>query len=435
MNTVVVGTQWGDEGKGRVIDFLSREADAIVRFQGGSNAGHTVVVDGEIFVFHLVPSGILHPGKSCIIGNGVVVDPAELLAEIEALQRRNIDLKGLRLSSSAHIVMPYHKEIEAIEEKQRGKKKIGTTKKGVGPAYTDKIARRGIRVSDLLNEKVLSEKLEVNLLFLQKHYQLNLCKKDILSPYLEYGEKLRKYITDTSILVNQLIKKDKEVLFEGAQGTLLDIDHGTYPFVTSSYASAGGVCIGIGIGPTRIDKVLGVAKAYTTRVGEGLFPTEIKGRQGEILKERGKEYGATTGRPRRCGWFDGVILRYAARINGLDELVLTKLDVLDKFGSIKICIAYKYKEKAIDDFSFQLDSLRECEPIYEEMEGWKEDTSPASCYQELPKKAQIYLRRIEEIGEVPIVYLSLSPERTGLIKLNDESKFVARRSKRLVVKY
>ncbi len=419
MNTVVVGTQWGDEGKGRVIDFLSREVDAIVRFQGGSNAGHTVVVNGEIFVFHLVPSGILHPGKSCIIGNGVVVDPAGLLAEIEALQRRNIDLKGLRLSSSAHVVMSYHKEIEKIEEKQRGKKKIGTTKRGIGPAYTDKIARRGVRISDLLDERILSEKLDVNFFFLQKYYELNFCQKDTLNRYLEYGEKLRKYITDTSILVNQLTKEDKEILFEGAQGTLLDIDHGTYPFVTSSCTSAGGACTGVGIGPTRIDKVLGVAKAYTTRVGEGPFPTEIEGRQGEILKERGKEYGATTGRPRRCGWFDGVILRYAARINGLDELVLTKLDVLDELDRIKICTAYKYRDKAIEDFPFQLDSLRECEPIYEEMEGWEEDTSQVSRYEDLPEKAQAYLIRIEEIGELPIGYLSLNPERAGLIRLSE----------------
>ncbi len=416
MNTVVVGTQWGDEGKGRVIDFLSREVDAIVRFQGGSNAGHTVVVDGEIFVFHLIPSGILHPGKSCIIGNGVVVDPGELLAEIEALQARDVDLKGLRLSSSAHVVMPYHKEIEKIEEKQRGKTKIGTTKKGIGPAYTDKIARRGIRVGDLLNENVLADKLDVNFLLLLNYYGLNLCKKDILSRHLEYGDKLKEYITDSSVLVNQLIREDKEILFEGAQGTLLDIDHGTYPFVTSSGTSAGGVCTGVGIGPRRIDKVLGVTKVYTTRVGEGPLPTEIQGREGEILKERGKEYGATTGRPRRCGWFDGVILRYAVRINGLDELVLTKLDVLDKLDRIKICTAYKYKDKAIEDFSFQVDSLRECEPIYEEMAGWGEDTSQVTRYEDLPEKAQAYVRRIEEIGELPVGYLSLNPERAGLIK-------------------
>ncbi len=416
MKTVVVGTQWGDEGKGRVIDFLSREADAIVRFQGGSNAGHTVVVDGEVFVFHLVPSGILHPGKNCIIGNGVVVDPGELLTEIQTLQARNIDLEGLRLSSSAHVVMPYHKEIEKIEERQRGRKKIGTTKKGIGPAYTDKVARRGIRTGDLLDEKILAEKLDMSFALLSNHYELNMCTKDILSRYLEYGDKLKEYITDTSVLVNQLIRKDKKILFEGAQGTLLDIDHGTYPFVTSSCTSAGGVSSGVGIGPTRIDKVMGITKVYTTRVGEGPLPTEIEGREGEILRERGNEYGATTGRPRRCGWFDGVVLRYAARINGLDELVLTKLDVLDQLDRIKICIAYKYKNKAIEDFPFQVGSLRECEPIYEEMEGWKEDTSQLSRYQDLPEKAQAYLRRIEEIGEVPIGYLSLNPERAGLLK-------------------
>lgn len=416
MNTIVVGTQWGDEGKGRVVDFLSREADAVVRYQGGSNAGHMVVVNGEVFVFHLVPSGILHPDKICIIGNGVVVGPAELLAEIEALQKRKIDLKGLYLSSSAHTVMPYHKKIEEIEEKQRGKEKIGTTKRGVGPAYSDKAARRGIRVGDLLDENVLTEKIEINFRFLEKCYKLNLSKRNILRQYLEYGEKLRKYITDTSILVSQLIKENKDILFEGAQGTLLDIDHGTYPFVTSSSATAGGACIGIGIGPRQIDKVLGVAKAYTTRVGEGPFPTEMKRQLGEILKKRGREYGSTTGRPRRCGWFDGVILKYAARINGLDELVLTKLDVLDRLDRIRICIAYKYEGKVFQDFSFQLNSWRGCEPIYEEMEGWRKDTSHISCYKDLPDEAQRYLRRIEEIGEVPIRYLSLSPERAGLLK-------------------
>jgi len=417
LNTIVVGTQWGDEGKGRVIDFLSREADVIVRFQGGSNAGHTVVVKEEKFIFHLVPSGILRPDKVCIIGNGVVVDPAELLTEIEILQRKKISLKNLYLSGGAHIVMPYHKKIEEIEEEERGKQRIGTTRRGIGPAYTDKVARRGVRVANLLDKKVLAEKLEMNFGFWKKFYRLNFFQKDILNQYLEYGKKLSRYITDTAILINRLMQEGKDILFEGAQGTLLDLNHGTYPFVTSSSASAGGACIGVGIGPTRIDKVLGVAKAYTTRVGEGPFPTEIKGKQEKMLRERGQEYGATTGRSRRCGWFDGVILKYAARINGLDGLILTKMDVLDRLDNIKICVAYKYKGKIIQDFPFQLNSWRECEPIYEEMEGWKEDTSQLRCYEDLPRRAQIYLRRIEEIGGVSIHYLSLNPERAGLIKI------------------
>ena len=419
MNTIVVGTQWGDEGKGRVVDFLSREIDGVVRYQGGSNAGHMVVVDGEVFVFHLVPSGILHPGKICIIGNGVVVDPAELLVEIENLQRRKVDLKGLYLSSGAHIVMPYHKEIEEIEERQRGKGRIGTTKRGVGPTYSDKAARRGIRVGDILDEKILAAKLDMNLKFLGECYKLSLSRKDILRQYLEYGERLRKFITDTSILVNQLIKEGKDILFEGAQGTLLDIDHGTYPFVTSSSATAGGACIGSGIGPRRIDRVLGVAKVYTTRVGEGPFPTEMKKELGEIVKESGQEYGSTTGRPRRCGWFDGVVLRYAARVNGLDELVLTKLDVLDSLDRIKICIAYKDKGELLQEFPFQLNSWGGCEPVYEEMKGWQKDTSHISSYEDLPDEAQRYLRRIEEIGEVPVGYLSLNPERAGLLKIDN----------------
>jgi len=328
-NTVIIGAQWGDEGKGKIIDFLAKESDAVVRFQGGSNAGHTVVVNNEKFVFHLIPSGILYSGKKCIIGNGVVVDPKVLVAEIKDLQSRGIDLNSLYVSNQAHVVMSYHKQIEEIEERRRGNRQIGTTKRGVGPAYTDKIARRGIRMGDLLDRDVLTEKLGMNLSFYKDFYRLDLSLEDLLEEYLDYGRKLRRYITDTSLLIHQLMYQRKSILFEGAQGTLLDVDYGTYPYVTSSNSSAGGVCVGAGIGPTQIDKVFGVAKAYTTRVGEGPFPTEIKGKVGETLKERGKEYGSTTGRPRRCGWFDGVILRYAARVNGMNGLILTKLDVLD----------------------------------------------------------------------------------------------------------
>ncbi len=418
MNTIVIGTQWGDEGKARVVDFLAEEADAVVRFQGGSNAGHTVIVNGNKFIFHLVPCGILHLGTKCIIGNGLVVDPRELLMEMKTLRSKKILLKNLYLSSGAHVVMPYHRKIEEIEEKRRGKRKIGTTKRGIGPAYVDKTARRGIKIGDLLNKEILAEKLKMNLVFWKSSYGLDFSEEDVLKQYLEYGRKLRKYITDTSLLIHQLMKKGKNILFEGAQGTLLDINHGTYPFVTSSSTIAAGACIGTGIGPKYIDKVLGVTKVYATRVGKGPFPTEIKGKIGKILKEEGQEYGATTGRPRRCGWFDGVVLRYAVRVNGLDELVLTKLDVLDTLDKIKICTAYKYEGKTVKDFPFQLNCWEECQPVYEEMEGWKENISSLSAYKDLPYRAQLYLRKIEDIAGIPIGYLSLNPERTNIIKIS-----------------
>jgi len=416
-NTVIIGAQWGDEGKGKIIDFLAKKSDAVVRFQGGSNAGHTVVVNNEKFIFHLIPSGILYPGKKCIIGNGVVVDPKVLVAEIKDLQSRGIDLNSLYVSNQAHVVMSYHKQIEEIEERQRGRRKIGTTKRGVGPAYTDKIARRGIRMGDLLDRDVLTEKLRMNLSFYRDFYRLDLSLEDLLEEYLDYGRKLRRYITDTSLLIHQLMRQRKSILFEGAQGTLLDVDYGTYPYVTSSNSSAGGVCVGAGIGPTQIDKVFGVAKAYTTRVGEGPFPTEIKGEVGEMLKERGKEYGSTTGRPRRCGWFDGVILRYAARVNGMNGLILTKLDVLDVLERIKICVAYKYKGRIIRNFPSELRILEECEPIYEEIKGWREDTSRITMPKKLPEQAQKYLRKIEEIGKVRICLLSIGPQRGDLLVL------------------
>ena len=417
-NIVVVGTQWGDEGKGRVIDSLARTSDVVVRFQGGSNAGHTVVVNGEKFIFHLIPSGALHPGKKCIIGNGVVVDPQDLLLEIETLRSKQIELTDLYLSSNAHVVMPYHKRIEQIEEERRGEQRIGTTKRGIGPAYADKAARRGIRVADLLEERVLAEKLKINLDFWKNFYGLDYSAEDLLHQYLEYGRKLKRYVTDTSLLVNRLMQEGKNILFEGAQGTLLDVDHGTYPFVTSSNAVAGGACTGTGIGPTKIGEVLGVAKAYITRVGQGPFPTEIQGKIGEILRKGGQEYGATTGRPRRCGWFDGVILRYAARVNGLDELILTKLDVLDLLDKIKICVGYKYREKLIQDFPFELERWERCQPVYEEMEGWKQDTSRIKIEKDLPKRTREYIRKIEEIGGLSIRRLSLNPERSEFLPLH-----------------
>ncbi len=417
-NIVIVGTQWGDEGKGRIVDLLARRVGAVVRYQGGSNAGHTVIVNGEKFVFHLVPSGILHPGKKCIIGSGVVVDPQILLEELEHLQKKRIIIDELYLSESSHVVMPYHKQAEEWEESQRGELKIGTTKRGIGPAYTDKIARRGIRVSDLLEKEILREKLTINLKFYRRFYGIDLSVDKLVSEYLHYGEKLKNYITDTSLLIHQLMKKGEDILFEGAQGTLLDVDCGTYPYVTSSNCIAGGVCTGTGIGPGKITEVLGIAKAYTTRVGEGPFPTEIKGEIADVLRERGKEYGATTHRPRRCGWFDGVILRYAARINGLNRLILTKLDILDKLDKIKICTAYRYKGKLIRDFPSRESMWKESEPIYTELKGWGKDTSKITSFENLPQAAQDYLKRIEEIGEIPIYLLSVGPQRKDVFLVN-----------------
>ena len=419
-NIIVVGAQWGDEGKGRIIDALAKKADAVVRFQGGSNAGHTVVVNGEKFVFHLIPSGALRPETKCIIGNGVVVDPKELLDELESLHSRGIEVNNLYLSSNAHIIMPYHRNIEEIEEEQRGKSRIGTTRKGVGPAYQDKAARRGIRAADLLDKDTLSNKLRINLKFWKSSCGLKFSLEGILKQYLEYGKKLEKYIVDTSLIIHKLLKEDKAILFEGAQGSLLDVDHGTYPFVTSSSATAGGACIGTGVGPTRIDKVLGVAKAYTSRVGEGPFPTEIKNEVGELIRKKGQEYGATTGRARRCGWFDGVVLRYAARVNGLDGLVLTKLDILGGFSKIKICTTYRYRGKIIEDFPSQASHWQECEPVYEEMEGWEDDAFEATRIEDFPRSLQKYLNRIEEIGGVPILFLSLSAERDNLLAMRQD---------------
>lgn len=418
-NIVVVGTQWGDEGKGRVIDLLARKADAVVRYQGGSNAGHTVVIKGEKFVFHLIPSGILHPGKKSIIAGGVVIDPEELLREIADLETKGIKMDNLYISTNAHLVMPYHREVEKWEEEQRGKLKIGTTLRGIGPAYVDKMARRGIRMGDLFEKNTLREKLHFNLKVYKQLYGFVYQEDEMLKKLLEWGEKLKRYIMDTSLLLYQLMKEGKDILFEGAQGTLLDIDHGTYPYVTSSNSTAGGVSPGTGLGPRYISRVLGVAKAYTTRVGEGPFPTEAKGEIKKILQQRGNEYGATTGRPRRCGWFDGLILRYAARINSLDELILTKLDILDPLDKVKICVAYKIKGKIIEDFPPQLASWDECEPVYEEMEGWKEDTSKVTCYKELPRAARKYLKRIEEIGGVPIRLFSVGPQRGEIFTVQE----------------
>lgn len=420
---VVVGSQWGDEGKGKITDLLSKEADIIVRYQGGSNAGHTVVKGDEQYIFHLIPSGILHSGVKCFIGNGVVIDPQSLLQEIEDLKKKNIEVDGnLFIDFKAHVVFPYHKILDEIKENKRGKDKIGTTKRGIGPAYVDKIARIGIRMIDMMDGKSLSKKIEINLNekndIFEKLYGLKISnqeKKDILKKYIEYGQLLKKYMIDVSLHLNQAINEDKKILFEGAQGTLLDIDHGTFPYVTSSNPIAGGACTGTGVGPTKINKVMGITKAYTTRVGRGPFPTELTGELGEHIRQKGGEFGATTGRPRRCGWFDAVLVNYAVRINGMDCMVLTKIDVLSDFDKIKICTSYKYNGDTIKEFPINIETLQNCIPIYEEMEGWKGDVSQITKYENLPKQLKAYISRIEELVKTKVVIISVGPKRSQTI--------------------
>ena len=425
-NIVVVGAQWGDEGKWKIVDILSEYADIIVRFQGGNNAGHTVVVGEEKFILHLIPSGILHRGKKCIIGNGVVIDPEVLLEEIDALQAKGQfqDRRDLLISEDAHLIMPYHKKLDAVRERIRDKKKIGTTGRGIGPAYEDKVARCGIRCGDLLREEVFREKLKTNLLE-KNHLLKNIFHENgfemhnIYHQYMSYVEKIAGYITDTSLYIDGAIKRGENILFEGAQGTLLDVDHGTYPFVTSSNTVAGEAATGSGIGPTKLGKVIGISKAYTTRVGEGPFPTELKNEEGQRLREQGGEYGATTGRPRRCGWFDAVAVRYAARINGLDGVVLTKLDVLDKLDKIMICTGYNYNNNILKDFPSDSDILNKCEPIYEIIDGWNEPTSGIAKLDKLPANARKYIKRLEELIEVSIIMVSVGAGRKEAIMIEN----------------
>ena len=417
---VLIGAQWGDEGKGKITDYLAEKAEYVVRYQGGNNAGHTVKVDDQEFKLHLIPSGILYPGKTCIIGNGVVVDPAVLLEELSYLAARNIDTSGLRISANAHLIMPYHKRLDAVEEDRRGEHKIGTTKRGIGPAYMDKASRSGIRMVSLLDGAEFKEKLARNLeeknYLLERVYEAEgFDLESVYAEYMGYAERISHLITDTSLLINQAIMAKKDVLFEGAQGTLLDVDHGTYPFVTSSHPTAGGACIGAGIGPTRIDQVIGVCKAYTTRVGEGPFPTELDNEMGEEIRKNGAEFGTTTGRPRRCGWFDAVILRYAARVNGLSSVALTKLDVLDTLDTVKICTGYKYQGKTITEFPHSLKYLSQCQPIYEELPGWKQDTSDARTFDQLPDNAKNYVRRLEELTGVKASIVAIGPKRDQTI--------------------
>lgn len=423
-NIIVVGTQWGDEGKGKIIDYLADKADYIIRYQGGNNAGHTVVIDGQQFILHLIPTGILHPGKICIIGNGVVVDPMVLLQEIDELRSRGIHINdNLILSQNAHLILPYHKLLDKAREKKKGARRIGTTGRGIGPAYMDKVARVGIRVIDLMNEKVFTELLRLNLeekneWFTQFYQLAPLSYEKILEEYLEYGYKIKKYVADATLIITQAAF-GKNILFEGAQGTLLDIDFGTYPYVTSSNASAGGACTGTGLSPTQIDRVIGVAKAYTTRVGEGPFPTEFSTELSEVLRQRGKEFGATTGRPRRCGWFDAVLVKHAITINHLDGLAITKLDVLDNLKSVKICLGYKYQGKTFDVFPYELEVLERGEPIYEELEGWQAPTTGIISYHKLPLQAQHYLEKLSKILGVEIYLISVGSQREETISLKE----------------
>lgn len=420
-NIVVVGAQWGDEGKGKVIDLLAKDFSYIVRYQGGNNAGHTVVIGDEKFILHLIPSGILHKGKTCVIGNGVVVDPEALVNEIDKLESKNIEVKGrLFVSKNAHIIFPYHRVTDELKEIKKGKSKIGTTKKGIGPCYADKVSRCGIRIIDLLDDKVFKDKLKTNIeeknkilkvLYDFKGFSFNKVYED----YARFRESVKEFVCDTTLLLNKAIRKRKHILFEGAQGTMLDVDYGTYPFVTSSNATAGGVCTGTGIGPTYISKIIGVVKAYTTRVGEGPFPTEFSKDLMEKIRVRGCEFGATTGRPRRCGWFDAGLVRHSIMVNGISEIVVTKLDVLDELERIKICVGYKYRGRTYEQFTSDINMLNNCEPIYEEIDGWVKDTTGLTSFRKLPRNAKNYLRRIQKILETKIALISVGSARRQTI--------------------
>ncbi len=421
-NIIVLGAQWGDEGKGKVVDIYSEFADTVVRSTGGNNAGHTLVVRGEKFIFHLIPSGILHAGKKCVIANGVVVDPKVLLAEIDKLKSRDYlkDDSQLKVGHLAHIILPYHIALDRAREEKLGSRKIGTTARGIGPCYEDKIARIGIRACDLAEPDTFSEMLRANLElknFLLKHYY---GAEEIDFPstrdeYLSYGERIRPYLIDTSLFLNEEINRGAKVLFEGAQGTLLDIDHGTYPFVTSSNTTAGGLCTGSGVAPTKISGVIGVAKAYITRVGAGPFPTELFGDEGQQIRDRGCEYGSTTGRPRRCGWFDAPVVRYADRLNALTGIALTKLDVLSGLPRLHVCVAYEIDGVRREDVPLSLSEFERAVPVYEPMEGWKEDLSDAREFGDLPKAAQKYVRRLEELTGVEASLVSVGADRNQTI--------------------
>ena len=422
MNIVLVGAQFGDEGKGKIIDLLSENSDYIVRYQGGNNAGHTVEVNGVQFILHLIPSGILHPGKKCVIGNGVVVNPAALLEEMDYLKSKevHVDEHNLYISETVHLIFPYHQQLDALKEKRRGRDAIGTTKKGIGPAYSDKAARTGIRLVDLFDENRFFRKLKENVEFENEIFEkvfhvppVNF--EEIFNQYLEYGKRLRSYSCNVVQLLNKAVKEGKSVLFEGAQGTLLDLDFGTYPYVTSSHPISGGACVGTGLSPKSLHNIMGVLKAYTTRVGEGPFPTEFLDGMQEQVRSQGKEYGATTGRPRRCGWFDACLARYSVMLNGVDSLALTKLDVLSGMEKIKICVAYRYQDKTFDVWPHDISVLRSCEPVYEEIEGWNENLNGVKRYEDLPQSTRKYIERISELLETKVKIISVGADREQTI--------------------
>ena len=420
---VVVGAQWGDEGKGKIIDLLTERADVVARYQGGHNAGHTVVVGNDEFILHLIPSGILHKGKTCIIGNGVVVDPAALIEEMDGLLKRGIRFeKNLLISRNAHLIMPYHKALDMASERLKGNKKIGTTGRGIGPAYADKISRKGIRMADLLDPEAFREKLAANVgeanFLLERFYNAPLVHQDaVFEEYMRYSRRLMKHIADTTLVLGDAIASKKKVLAEGAQGTHLDVDHGTYPFVTSSSPTAGGACTGLGIGPNTIGEVVGIVKAYTTRVGSGPFPTEQENAMGELLRERGREYGATTGRARRCGWMDTLIVRHAVRVNGFTSIALTKLDVLDSLDEIKVCVAYKHKGKRYTEMPSDIAVLEQCTPEYITLPGWKQTTIGIKKYAQLPKKARAYVEKVCKLCGVKPSIISTGARRDETIIL------------------
>ena len=424
---VVLGTQWGDEGKGKVVHYLAAEADYIVRYQGGNNAGHTLIYENKPFVLHLIPSGILFPKKVCMITNGVVVDPKALKEEIDVLKKKKIPVDGrFFVSERAHVIFPYHKLIDGMLESDTTQTKIGTTKKGIGPCYTDKVRRVGIRVIDYIDKEVFLELLDQNLKekenMLKRVCDIKKLKKEILKDHAVLSKFLKKYVADTSVMIADAIAKKKKVLFESAQGTMLDLDYGTYPFVTSSNPTSGGASTGVGMGPSNVDAVLGVVKAYTTRVGEGPFPTELFDKTGEFLREKGQEFGATTGRPRRCGWFDAVVLRHSVRVNGIKHLILTKLDCLEGLDKIKICVAYKYKGKILKDFPASRIVQRDCKPVYEEMPGLNGVVRGVTKFEKLPANAKKYIKRLEQLVGAKIDLVSLGRKREETIPAGKKVK-------------
>ena len=422
VNIAVLGAQWGDEGKGKIVDMLTPHFAAVARYQGGHNAGHTVYVRGQKFVLHLIPSGILHPDVTCLIGNGVVIDPQALFREVDELAAMGVSVAGrLIVSEKAHLILPYHRELDVLSEARRGERKIGTTSRGIGPAYEDKIGRRGVRVCDLLGDhEALAQEVRHNV---QARNQIirdsMLDWRPVLDQLVAYGERLRPMVGDVSLFLADMRQKGRNVLYEGAQATLLDIDHGTYPFVTSSNATIGGVCTGLGVPPSAIDGVLGVAKAYTTRVGEGPLPTELSGELADRLRESGQEYGASTGRPRRCGWYDAVVVRYSARINGIDALALTKLDVLDGLSEVRLCTGYRTSSGTLTEFPADLRVLGKAEPVYETLPGWTTPTRGVTRLASLPSEAQRYIRRLEEMSGVPCAIISTGSDRTQTIVRDD----------------